>query len=53
MSMSDAEPGTTAITTKTKDYMGRTLLTISTNAKDYMGRATTTTVDYLGRTLLT
>jgi len=33
------EPGTTATTTKTKDHLGRLLVTPGTVGKDFLGRA--------------
>jgi len=41
-------------TTKTKDYLGRSLVNIATDARDYLGRACIAgDKDYLGRSLVT
>lgn len=45
-------PKSMAVSTKEKDYMGRTLITPGVEAKDYMGRLTTATLDHLGRALV-
>jgi hypothetical protein len=46
-------PALTAITTMTKDYLGRLLITPATNGKDYLGRAVIAgDKDYMNRALI-
>jgi hypothetical protein len=46
-------PGLRAITTRTKDHLGRALVNIATDARDHLGRQTKAgDLDYVGRALL-